>query len=92
MSAKITNQDAVIKEGHRLIFTHEEKVHNIIHEGELKKKSLDQERTQLNRIVAEVDDELERVEVELVNRQKDWLRKIELEASLLERGKEFIEG
>jgi Ran GTPase-activating protein (RanGAP) involved in mRNA processing and transport len=92
LSAKIMNQDAVIKEGHRLIFTHEEKVHNIIQEGEHKKKSLDQERTQLNRIVAELDDELERVEVELVNKQKDWLRKIELEASLLERGKEFIEG
>lgn len=64
----------------------------MINEGEQESLAFQRELQRLKEEAASLDEEVLTVEVLTVMRQKEWTKKIELEANLVERCREFMQN
>jgi len=64
----------------------------VINEGEQESLAFQRELQRLKEEAASLDEEVLTVEALTVVRQKEWTKKIELEANLVERCREFMQN
>jgi hypothetical protein len=85
-------QEAQIKQGHSLIFDRHDQVQSVILECNEECRLSQEQAAALASRLAELATVEAGLEEERALKEREWAKRIELEKSLLERGKEFILG
>ena len=75
-----------------MVVNEEEEVHQIMSMGQEDIKLFDNKKKTLQNILCKQDELIHEIELQLVAKEKEYLKKVELEESLLERCKEYTKG